>query len=229
MARLYSDDDLQTIYNLFVKKPESYYQKWELLPPCPIKAWNHSYKNRDFPRVWAFLDLQEWIQKYNLKNCGVLASTCAGDPELQLLEPVKTVTIEYPPYDLHQIGSHFQNQFDFFLFNQTLEHLHNPFEAIRQINLTMKPGGYIFTTVPTLNIPHSTPVHFSGLNPMGLSMLFVSNGFRIVETGQWGNYEYIKKLWASHTWPDADALLKNGRITNEEKNVCQCWILAQKL
>lgn len=229
MARLYTDKDLQDIYELFVKKPPSYFKKWELLPPCTIQAWNNSYKNHDFPRVWAYYDFQEWIRRYNLESCGVLGSTCAGDPELHLLKPSETITIEYPPYDLHQIGAQFQNKFDFFLFNQTLEHLHNPYEAVRQIYQTMKPGGYIFTSVPTLNIPHSTPIHFGGFNPMGLAMLFVSNGFRIVEIGQWGNYDYIRKLWATHKWPDAEDLLKNGRISNEEENVCQCWILAQKL
>jgi SAM-dependent methyltransferase len=228
MARLYSDDDLNSIYQFFVKKPESYFTKRERLPPCTIKAWNNSYKGHDFPRVWAYYDLEEWIQKHKLVSCGVLAS-CGGDPELDLFKPSQIVEIPYPPYDLHQIGTQFQDKFDFFLFNQTIEHLHNPQEAIRQINLTLKSGGYVFTSVPTLNIPHSTPIHFGGFNPMGLAMLFLSNGFRIVEMGQWGNYDYIKKLWLTHTWPDADALLKNGTISNEEANVCQCWILAQKL
>lgn len=229
MARLYSDDDLQLIYTSFVKKPASYFTKWERLPPCPIERWNRSYKGHDFPRVWAYLDLKEWIQRYKFQSCGVLASTCRGDPELELLSPSEIIDIPYPPNDLHQIATNYQNAFDFFLFNQTLEHLHNPYEAVRQINLTLKSGGYVFTSVPTLNIPHSTPVHFGGFNPMGLAMLFISNGFRVVEMGQWGNYDYIKKLWATHKWPDAEDLMKQGVITNEEDNVCQCWILAQKL
>lgn len=229
MARHYTDEDLQSIYTCFVKKPESYFRKYETLPPCTIKAWNNSYKQHDFPRVWAYYDLREWIKKYNLEACGLLASTCAGDPELDLFKPSERIDLPYPPYDLHQIGSKYQDYFDFFLFNQTLEHLHNPYEAIRQINISLKAGGYIFTSVPTLNIPHSTPVHFGGFNPMGLAMLFISNGFRVVEMGQWGNYEYIRKLWLTHKWPDADELLKQGKISNEEQNVCQCWILAQKL
>lgn len=229
MAWLYTDEDLQSIYKNFVKKPESYFRKWETLPPCTIAKWNNSYKGHDFPRVWAYYDLQEWVKKYSLEECGVLASTCRGDPELELFKPSEIIDIPYPPYDLHAIASQYQEKVDFFLFNQTLEHLHNPYESIRQINHTMKSGGYVFTSVPNLNIPHSTPVHFGGLNPMGLAMLFISNGFRIVEIGQWGNYDYIKKLWATHTWPDAYDLLKDGKITNEEENVCQCWILAQKL
>jgi hypothetical protein len=87
----------------------------------------------------------------------------------------------------------------------------------------------VFTSVPTLNIPHSTPIHFGGFNPMGLAMLFISNGFEILEIGQWGNYDYIQKLWKTHIWPSAVELMKNGIVSNEEKNVCQCWILARKM
>jgi 2-polyprenyl-3-methyl-5-hydroxy-6-metoxy-1,4-benzoquinol methylase len=53
-----------------------------------------------------------------------------------------------------------KNEFDFFIFSQTLEHLYNPFEAVKQIYEIVKPGGYVFTSVPTLNIPHM--IHING-------------------------------------------------------------------
>jgi hypothetical protein len=52
--------------------------------------------------------------------------------------------------------------------------------------------------------------------------------FEIVEIGQWGCYEYINKLWSTHSWPGYNSLHKNNIIPNEEHNVCQCWILAKK-
>jgi hypothetical protein len=73
------------------------------------------------------------------------------------------------------------------------------------------------------------PYHFNGFTPMGLTMLFISAGFEIIEVGQWGNYEYINKLWSSHSWPGFDNLNHNGFVKNEENNVCQCWILARKI
>ena len=60
---------------------------------------------------------------------------------------------------------------------------------------------------------------------MGLGMLFRTANFNIVEIGQWGNYEYISKLFNSHQWPGYSHLSSHA---NEERNVCQCWILAQK-
>ena len=74
-----------------------------------------------------------------------------------------------------------------------------------------------------------TPVHFNGMTPMGLAMLFKTSNFEIIEIGQWGNFEYIQKLWSTHSWPGYNTLNHNNRITNEERNVCQCWILARKL
>ena len=137
--------------------------------------------------------------------------------------------LSYPPYDLHTISEHYQNAFDFFIFNQTIEHLYQPFEAMKQVYEIVKPGGYVFTSVPTINIPHNTPIHFNGFTPMGLAMLFHTAGFEIIEIGHWGNYEYIKQAWAgSHCWPGYDQLQHNNMVTNEERNVCQCWILAKK-
>ncbi len=63
---------------------------------------------------------------------------------------------------------------------------------------------------------------------MGLGMLFKSAGFEIVEIGQWGNYEYISQLFKTHYWPSYETLEKNGYVSNERNNVCQCWILAKK-
>ena len=45
----------------------------------------------------------------------------------------------YPKFDLHTISNHYQNEFDFFIFNQTLEHLYNPFETVKQIYELVKP------------------------------------------------------------------------------------------
>ena len=74
-----------------------------------------------------------------------------------------------------------------------------------------------------------TPIHFNGFTPMGLAMLFKTANFEIVEIGQWGNFEYISRLFQSHSWSGYDTLNKNNQVTNEERNVCQCWILARKI
>jgi SAM-dependent methyltransferase len=225
---MFSESEISQLYINKVKLPESYFKKYETLPSCPVKMYNYSWKNHDFPRVWCILDFIEWTKKHNI-SIEHLGYTCDSDPELEFIFPSKKTLVSYPHYDLHTISNHFKNEFDFFLFNQTIEHLYNPFEAIKQIYEIVKPGGYVFTSVPILNIPHSTPIHFNGFNPMGLAVLFKTSNFEIIEIGQWGNYDYIQKLWGTHEWPCYNMLNNNNVVTNEERNVCQCWILVRKI
>ncbi len=225
--RYFSEQDIHEIYHTKVKHSPEYYKKYEQLPPCPVKAWNYSWKHYDFPRNWCLLDFKEWIHKYQIKP-QMLGYTDDIDPELEFIECEQKQLIKYPEIDLHKIDQSFDNYFDFFLFNQTLEHLFNPFMAVESLYKSIKPGGYIFTSVPTINIPHCVPAHYNGLTPMGLALLFLSANFEIIEMGQWGNLEYLQLLFKNHDWPGYDMLNKKGKVTNEERNGCQCWILAKK-
>jgi SAM-dependent methyltransferase len=223
----FTDDELQTIYAQIFKRPTEYFRTYEDVPQCPVKAWDYSWGDADFPRVWCILDFQEWMKKYNI-SAKWLAYTCSADPELEFIPSETKQLLSYPDYDLHKIGESFTNTFDFFLFSQTIEHLYNPQVAVENIYRTLKPGGYVFTSVPTLNIPHYMPYHFSGWTPFGLVMLFKLAGFEVLEVGQWGNSEYITRLFLTHQWPGYNTLQTYNRVPNEERNVCQCWILARR-
>jgi SAM-dependent methyltransferase len=226
---MFSENEIHELYIDKVKLPESYFKKYETLPSCPVKVFNYNWGHHDFARVWCILDFIEWIKKYNI-NIERLGYTSESDPELEFIVPSNKTLLPYPEYDLHTISNHFNNEFDFFLFNQTIEHLYNPFEAIKNIYEIVKPGGYVFTSAPTINIPHLTPIHFNGFTPMGLAMLFKTANFEIIEIGQWGNYDYIQKMWSTpHNWPGYDKLNYYNVVTNEERNACQCWILAKKI
>lgn len=226
---MFTEEEINQVYSSKVKLPQEYFNKYSYLPACPVKCYNYNWNNYDFPRNWCILDFIEWTKKHNICNVEHIGFTCESDPELEFVTSVKRTCVSYPEYDLHTISSRFKNEFDFFIFNQTLEHLYNPFEAVKQIYEIVKPGGYVFTSVPTINIPHMTPIHFNGFTPMGLAMLFKTANFEIIEIGQWGNWEYISKLFANHQWPDYNELHKNNIVVNEERNACQCWILAKKL
>lgn len=236
MKSIFTEQEINAIYWTLVKKNNDYLSKYDHLNAMDIlflestmNQPQYEWNVRDFTRVRTVLDFRDWMQIYS-PQITTLAYTWRDDPEIPLLRPKKSVHIYYDPTnhlgDLHSLQ--IKEEFDFFLFNQTLEHLYDPFLAVRNIWTALVPGGLVFTSVPTINIPHSTPFHFNGFTPMGLCMLFMINGFKVLELGQWGNYEYISKLFLYHAWPGFSHLTSEG-IKNEEKNVVNCWILAQKI
>ena len=147
---------------------------------------------------------------------------CPKKKKLYLYDKVDNVS-KKKNNDLHTFVA--SEKHDFFVFNQTLEHVYNPFLVVENICKNIIKGGYVFTSVPTINIPHDTPFNFSMWYPMGLAILFISAGFEVVEIGQWGNATYITQLFQTQGWPD----IYQCGTTNEEKNIVQCWILAKKL
>ena len=64
---MFSQDDINKIYNEKVKLPNSYFTKYAQVPKCPIKSYNYTWAGHDYPRVWCTLDFIEWINKYGYK------------------------------------------------------------------------------------------------------------------------------------------------------------------
>lgn len=232
MIKIFTSHQVENIYFNKVKKDDSYFKKYESLEPFKDSFIESLFSNKDFPRIPCVLDFKNWVNKYKI-NPQKMLITCPNDYELNYINFSKYHIFEYDPNDntgdLHKI-TNLDKDFDFFLFSQTLEHLYNPLLCVKNIFDHIAPGGYVFTSVPTINIPHMTPFHFSGIYPMGLSLLFESVGFEVKEIGQWGNLDYITELFNNHNWADYNFLLQKGggTIKNEEKNVAQCWCLAQK-
>ena len=227
-----TEKEIYDLYNQTAPRPE-YFTKWEKLPPFPGQketgGWNKNrqWDGHDFPRTWCILDFIEWTKDMSGEHLGF---TCQEDPELEFIATKysKHTFISYPSYDLHEIPI-LDEPFDFFIFSQTLEHLYDPSLAVANISKNVKADGYVFTSVPTINIPHMTPVHFGGFTPMGLAVLFHRADFDVVNLGQWGNNKYIEQMFRTQSWPDYNALKDSeGRVTNEPKNCCQCWVLAKK-
>lgn len=228
--KIFAVSDVENIYKTKVRKDISYFRKYENLDNFKDGKIETFFRNHDYPRIPCILDFKEWIRKYQIKPKKLLA-TCQDDFELNYIESDVITLIPYNgrDNDLHRLNIGGKD-YDFMLFSQTLEHLYNPMLAMANIYNNISPGGYVFTSVPTINIPHMTPHHFSGIYPMGLAMLFMSVGFDLLEIGQWGNLNYLNFIFKNHTWPDYEQLKEsgNGVIVNEDANIAQCWCLAQK-
>lgn len=224
---LLNNEYIENLYRSHVVKDSSYFKRFEYPSKSMTTEEHDSIKWMDPPRVTSIIDFKEWIVKHKLIEIDNLLATCSTDPELKYLKFKNVTWVQYPPHDLHTLDVA-KKDHDFAIFNQTIEHLHTPFLALNRIREHLKDGGYVYTTVPTINIPHLTPIHFNGYTPTGLCALMESCGFDVVECGYWGNRKYIEYIFSHGDWCNYSQILDNGKLTYDPVCQAQTWVLARK-
>tara|TARA_R110002074_G_scaffold402324_1_gene607086 strand:- start:154397 stop:155092 length:696 start_codon:yes stop_codon:yes gene_type:complete len=227
----YTPQDIYTLYQKHVMLPRSYFEKYKKLP-MNLEDPNWKWDNHDFARIPCLLDFREWITKYSIDKVDKLLYTSDEDPEIPYITAGKKTLFEYDMNthgnDLHTLDLP-DKDYDLIIFSQTLEHLHDPSRCLANIMDHLKPGGYVFTSVPIVNIPHMTPIHFGSVTQIGLVTMLDRAGLTVKELGQWGNRSYINFIFEKHWWPDYRNLIdRHGVIENEPQNACQTWALARK-
>ena len=186
----------------------------------------------DFPRALTLMDFVEWIDSLDIRRPRSLLTTNLGDPELVYLDAARITGWVYDGAergDLHRLHEEALDgePFDFVLLGQTLEHLYNPLLALTNLRAKMEKGGYLFTSVPSLNIQHLTPLHFQHLTPMGLATLLLQAGFEIIHIGQWGNLQYETQLLSTLWWPSYSTLGPQ-HVANDRDHPVQVWALVRR-
>jgi SAM-dependent methyltransferase len=230
MFKKFTQNELYDIFVKHVQKDESYFTKNNNVISKLTSDGKSFWKNKDVPRLFSILDFKEWVKKYNIVEGEKLFYTDNSDIELNFIKYKNKKLFLYDGFnhDLHNIN-HNEKDFDFILFNQTIEHLYNPFICMQNLFNHLKSGGYLYTTAPTINIPHMTPIHFWGVTPMGLCVLGKSVGLEIMECGYWGNNKYIDYIFKNNNWPDYTQVCdSNNLIDNNFVNQSQTWALFKK-
>ena len=227
-TKTFSENEVNAVYSSHVYKTPDYFNRFRLLDKVFSESELKKYGRMDPPRVISLIDFKEWIEKYNIKKGNSLLYTCDSDPELSYIDYSVRFKAEYPPHDLHKLNTG-NKGYDFALFNQTIEHLYNPFLCVQNLYNALNDGRYLYTTVPIINIPHMVPVHYWGVTPMGLCLLMMSAGFKVMECGYWGNQKYLEYIFKNNTWPTySDILTEEGVVDYNEACQAQTWILAKK-
>jgi hypothetical protein len=224
----FSTEEIDNIYNKHIIKSKTYFEKFSKIDKYLSVHELEQYKNIDPPRLASILDFKEWIFKHSISKGDKLLYTCESDPEISYINYKQKTYLSYPPYDLHTFNIKEKNH-DFIIFNQTIEHLYNPFIAMQNLYDHMNRGAFLYTTVPTINIPHMTPIHFWGVTPIGLCLLAISVGLEIIECGYWGSQKYLDHIFHNNSWPGYQNISTNYNL--EYNSVCQAqtWILAKKI
>lgn len=91
--------------------------------------------------------------------------------------------------------------FDTILCTAVLEHLEEPYRAIKEANRVLKKKGHAIYTVPLFWHIHEEPRDFYRYTKWGLKYLFEENGFEIIELKALSGFlvtfgqEYVYYIW----------------------------------
>jgi ubiquinone/menaquinone biosynthesis C-methylase UbiE len=126
-----------------------------------------------------------------LKKMGFSVSCCDINPSLFSVQD-----IEIKKGDLNQSLLYPSGSFDFITCIEGLEHLENPFNAIREFNRILKPGGKLFLSLPNyLNIERRLRFLITGL-------------FSKIPSPERFGKDRFDNLWMLHLMPLTYPILK---------------------
>lgn len=218
---------INKIYQEYIlpKQSSAYLNKYNKNNVIP----HSTHKNKDFARIIALYEFVEFIEKYDKKFLQVCSFNGIDDPEIQYIQYEKIFNYFYeknaPKTDLISLDLD-DKKFDFFMVNQTLEHVYDPCLAMRNIYNHVTDGGLVYFNVPCNGIPHDTPHHFyNGFTPISLGCMVEQAGFNILDIGFWGNKEYILKMFSENTWPDYSQL---NDYKNDVNYPVIGWVFARR-
>jgi SAM-dependent methyltransferase len=91
----------------------------------------------------------------------------------------------------------FDNEtFDSVLTTETLEHVPNVDNCLKEIGRVLKPNGKILLTVPFVWQEHEMPFDFRRFSTNGIKKHLIDNGFEILVEEKTGHYlEVVIQLW----------------------------------
>jgi ubiquinone/menaquinone biosynthesis C-methylase UbiE len=92
--------------------------------------------------------------------------------------------------------------FDAVMCVEVFEHLPEPIKAIQEFARLLKPSGHLILTAPFCSLTHFAPYHFyTGFNRYFYEAHLPTNGFRILELQENGNYfEYLAQELRRISW-----------------------------
>jgi len=220
--------NVKRLYENYVKinNNSEYLNRYKELP-VQFNNRNWKWEGKDFPRIISLLEFKRFMENNKNHYENVLSFNGSNDPEYEYLDYKNIHNYNYDDdktnNDLHNLNLS-KKDFDFVMLNQTLEHLYDPISCIKNIYDHLEEGAIFYANVPVNGIPHSTPEHYyTGITPTGLGVMVELAGFEIIEIGQWGNTDYLQKLF-DIGWCDYTKVLHH----NEMDCPIITWVFAKK-
>ena len=132
------------------------------------------------------------------------------------------INAEETPYD--------DNQWDYIVSDQMLEHVRKPWKAVVEMHRIVKPGGIVVCTTCSYNPVHPSPLDCYRFMPDGMKVLF--EDFSSVHVDTWGSRDammYLMKGGKAKDYPnEPDERMKNAMESDDKKFPWMIWAVATK-
>jgi SAM-dependent methyltransferase len=134
---------------------------------------------------------------------------------------------EYPAFDLlhpTQIGT-----YDVVLCEQVLEHVPDPWKAMRTLFELCNPGGHVVVGTPFMLRLHREPMDYWRFSPDGLREMATAAGFESITLGSWGNGWCTfanRRRWV--VYRPMHRMLQRWALRDEPDNPQVVWLFGQR-
>lgn len=98
--------------------------------------------------------------------------------------------LTYPGFDLCDAPPPART-YDVVICEQVLEHVRDPWLAVRALHDLCAPGGHVIVSTPFLIKVHPSPDDFWRFTPRGLTVLLEGAGFTVDTVAGWGNRDAV--------------------------------------
>jgi SAM-dependent methyltransferase len=99
-------------------------------------------------------------------------------------------TLQFPAFDI--CAGPAPSTYDVVICEQVLEHVEDPWAAMRNLAASAAPGGLVVVSTPFLLRIHRTPEDFWRFTREGLRVLMTGAGLTVIGGGQWGNAACVR-------------------------------------
>jgi SAM-dependent methyltransferase len=135
------------------------------------------------------------------------------------------VSLDYPEFDVCAPLVD-RGVFDVVICEQVIEHVIDPWAAVKNLRGLCRPGGHVIVSTPFLIRVHELPAYgmpdYWRFTPRGLHTLVASAGLQVDSVGTWGNRSCV--LANFDTWP---AYRRWHSLANEPDLPVQVWAFAR--
>lgn len=137
------------------------------------------------------------------------------------------VSDNYPIVDLHDLSKFSSNSYDFVILDEILEHVAQPWLAVKEVYKILKIGGCLICSTPFLIAEHKCPNDYWRFTKEGLTELL--SDFERLEINSWGNAKSVcyllDDMMASVQKAKEDGVFD---LTNHDKYPITVWCYAWK-